>query len=47
MTSKVYFTSNTARQTEKKINDNFDDLESRTEALEAKTHTSDFTNDGS
>ena len=47
MTSKVYFTSNTARQTEKTINDNFDDIESRTEALEAKTHTSDFTNDGS
>lgn len=47
MTSKVYFTSNTARQVEKTLNDNFDDLESRAETLEAKTHTSDFTNDGS
>lgn len=47
MINKVMFTSNTAKQTEKTLNDNFDELESRTEVLEAKTHTSDFTNDGS
>ena len=47
MINKVMFTSNTARQTEKTLNNNFDELESRTETLEAKTHTSDFTNDGS
>lgn len=47
MISKVKFTSDTAKNTQIKINDNFDELDSRTETLEAKTHTSDFTNDGS
>ena len=45
--NKIKFTSDTAKTTQTKINQNFNDADSRILTLEGKTHTSDFINDGS
>lgn len=44
--NKIKFTSDTAKVTQTKINQNFNDADSRILALEGKTHTSDFINNG-